>query len=67
MIVNDISARELAYATFVVGKQRGNDGSVASTVGVATYERLHEACLTDVQAITYLHQFEASAVTVHQL
>lgn len=57
-LTEELSARELAYVTALVGKDRGIDGSNASTVGLAAYEILHASCLTDIQATTYLHQFE---------
>lgn len=51
-LTEQLSARELAYITALVGRDR------QGAVGIAAYGILHDSCLTDVQAITYLHQFE---------
>jgi hypothetical protein len=48
----DLSAKELAYVTAVV--------SVApiDVTGINALGMLKEACLTDVQALGYLHEYE---------
>jgi hypothetical protein len=48
----ELSAKELAYVTAVV--------SVApiDTAGIAALQELRDRCLSDIQALGYLHEYE---------